>query len=123
MEDDRQDIPIRTLYRIVWDDPPTESDFLSYLEMGRDPGKDPEWNRLASGLSVYSDLAYARKKAARLPWKSNCFIAEIRLPEGHPFTIEQTGPNGKHYTVWGDGEVLRSMISRILPARQGDTDV
>ena len=108
----------RTFYRLVLHNPPSKEDFQSYLEMGKEPSEDAEWNRLASGYSVYSTLGYARKKAKSYPWKSQCFIAELRLPKGSPFAIEQTGPGGKHYTLWGDGELLRSMVLQVLPVRE-----
>jgi hypothetical protein len=113
----------RVFYRIVWTNPPTAEDFKNYFELGREPKDDPEWNRLASGLSMYADLSYARSKANRHPWKGNCYIAELRLPNGHQFRIEQSGPKGKHYTLWGDGDLLRSLVVRLLPVRKGAPDV
>ena len=73
--------------------------------------------RLASGYSVYDTLSHARDKAKRYPWKSQCFIVELHIPDDSPFVIEQTGPRGKHYTIWGDGQLLRTMVVRILPVR------
>ncbi len=113
----------RVFYRIVWADPPGDDDFRSYEELGRDPRNDPEWTRLASGLSMYDSLTYARSKAKRHPWKGNCFIPEVRIPDDHAVHIEQTGQNGKQYTVWGDGALLRSMVDRVLPARRGGPNV
>lgn len=110
-------------YRIVVSNPPADDDFKTYFEQGREASADPEWNRLASGYSVYSDLGYARTKAKRYPWKSKCFIAELRIPEHHPFRIEQTGSKGKHYTVWGEGDILRSMVFQVLPVREAAIDV
>jgi hypothetical protein len=80
----------------VWTDPPNDEDFKSYFELGKEPSDDAEWNRLASGYSVYSNLGNARRKAKAYPWKSQCHIAELQIPRDHPFVIEQTGPKGKH---------------------------
>lgn len=79
----------QVFFRIVLDDPPSVVDFYSYFELGKKPTEDPEWNRLASGYSVYDSLSYARSKARRYPWKSKCFIAELHVPEDSPFVIEQ----------------------------------
>lgn len=113
----------RTFYRLVLHNPPSTEDFRSYLEMGKEPSEDAEWNRLASGYSVNSTLGYARKKAKSYPWKSQCYIAELRLPEDSPFVIEQTGSGGKHYTIWGDGELLQSIVLRVLPIREDADNV
>jgi len=119
----KQPVSIRTFYRIVLENPPASGDFESYFEMGKHPTDDPEWNRLASGYSVYSTLGYSRRKAKAYPWKSKCFIAELRIPETHPFHIERSGPKSKHYTIWGNGELLRSMILRVLPVREDNENV
>lgn len=108
----------RTFYRIVLENPPAASDFLTYLDLGKEPGDDPELRRLASGYSVYSTLAYCRRKAKSFPWKSRCYIAELRVPEDNPFLIEQTGPSGKHYTIWGKGNLLLTMVYQVLPVRE-----
>lgn len=93
------------------------------MEMGRQPVGDSEWDRLASGYSVLSDLSYARTKAKRYPWKSQCFIAELQLPSESPFLVEPTGGKGRHYTVWGDGQLLRTFVVRVFPVREDAKDV
>lgn len=113
----------RTFYRLVLHNPPSREDFRSYLEVGKEPSQDAEWNRLASGYSDYGTLGYARKKAKSYPWKSQCSIAELRIPDESPFVIEQTGSGGKHYTIWGDGELLRSMVLRVFPVREDAANV
>jgi hypothetical protein len=114
----------RVFYRIVWTNPPTERDFFNHIELGRTSSDDPTWHRLATGLSVYTDLDDARKMGRRLPWKGNCFVAELHIPHNHPFVIEKTGKvESSHYTVWGSGQLLRSMIHRVLPVRRGNDDV
>jgi len=114
----------RIVYRIVEENPPNEHDLKSYLELGVDiQRRDPDALRMASGLSVYKTLAYARRIAKRFPWKGNCFIAEIDLPDRDDIIVEQSGTSARHYTLWGDEEVIRSSIARIFPARELNKDV
>jgi hypothetical protein len=114
----------RLFYRIVLTDPPGEEDFKSYEELGKRPAVNkPEYERLLTGISVYSSLSSARKKAKGFPWKSRCYIAELALPESDELRLEQTEPGSKHYTLWGDEALVRASIVRIIPMRENSDDL
>ena len=105
----------RIVYRIVTNDPPTEDDLKTYVELGRElKSADPQRERMITGLSVYSTLAYARRVAKRFPWKGDCFIAEILLEDRPDIIVEQTGSNPQHFTLWCSQEEIRSSIVRIV---------
>ncbi len=114
----------RIVYRIVWSNPPDHEDFKSYEELGKRPGvDDPRFDRLLSGISVYSSLSHTRKKAKGFPWKSRCFIAELALPNDDRVHLEQTEPGSKHYTLWCDEDLIRASIIRIIPMRERQDDL
>ena len=73
---------------------------------------------MATGLSVYSTLAYARRVGKRFPWKGDCFIAEIRLDERPDIILEQTGSDPLHFTLWCSQEEIRKSIARIMRLRE-----
>jgi hypothetical protein len=58
-----------------------------------------------------------QKKAKGFPWKSQCYIAELSLPDDNTFRLEQTEPGSKHYTLWCDEELIRASVVRIIPMR------
>lgn len=105
---------IGVFYRIVRSDPPTERDFWSYKAHGI-PLLDPTKARLAEGVSVYSHLGDAKKKARRYPDKGQ-HIAVLRMPEASAFHIERTGPRReRHYTIWAAPAVLLGFVVETVP--------
>jgi len=98
---DNQDIPVRTVYRIVWTDPPSDEDFLSH--QARDVNvhvEDPEIVRISSGISVFRTLAQARRTAMkRPPWLGRRYIVRIVIPATASATMERTTKTAGHYTL------------------------
>ncbi len=114
----------RIVYRIVLENPPSDRDLKSYQELGISIERnDPDALRMASGLSVYATLAYARRAAKRFPWKGKCFIAEIALSDSDEAVVEQTGSNPRHYTLWCNEQIIRVAITRIVPVKVEIGDV
>jgi hypothetical protein len=114
-----------SVYRIVLENPPSERDLMTYEELDIPvTSSDPDAPRMRTGLSVFVTLSDARKKAKGLPWRGRCLIAEIVLPEGANYQLEQTGQHSRrHYTLWCDRQLVRASISRILPVKEGQTNV
>lgn len=114
----------RRMFRIVNDNPPGESDFKTYAERGQRPFRDdPVLLHLMDGLSVMDSLDAARRKGQGKPWKSRGYIAELLLPEQSAITIEQTTKDPHHFTVWGDEEIIRNSIVRVVPIEEDPNDV
>ena len=109
---------VTILYRIVQNNPPTRSDMLSYQALGI-PLRvtTPEALRRSRGISLYSTLQQARKLAAGPPWYGEGFIAEIHIPDDAPITIERTGRQRGHHTLWGAPDVILGFITRVMPIR------
>lgn len=114
----------RRLFRIVNENPPGDTDFKTYAEMGQRPFRDdPALLRLMNGLSVMDTLEAARSKGKGKPWKSRGYIAELLLPDDPKVTIEQTTKNVHHFTVWGDEEIIRDSIVSVVPIEEDPSDV
>ena len=103
----------RLFYRIVKTNPPTLSDFESAAIKGRPLPSDPGDARLWDGLSVYSTPAQARRQRRRSP-VLGAFIATVRVPLDESVRVERTRGDG-HHTLWGDAELLLSMVTAIGP--------
>lgn len=88
------------LYRIVEHNPPTQDDMRSYHELG---------------IPLYSTLQQARKLGAGPPWYGAGFIAELRIPDEAPVTIERTGRQHEHHTLWGSPDVILGYTVRVVP--------
>src|SRR4051812_28093899 len=100
-------------FRAVKTDPPTESDFLSYIEEGK---RIRDETRLcqASGLSVQLTLAGARIHQATFPGVYK-FIAAVAFAGTHG-KIKPT-PNRKfpeHCTWWPYESVVRQEMFRVI---------
>lgn len=50
-------------------------------------------------------------------------MAELRLPEDDRVTIEKTGTDEDHYTVWGDESLIRQCVVRVVPIVEDQNDV
>jgi hypothetical protein len=97
---------------------------MSYAALGRETRtNDPDAARMATGFSVYVSFSYARRVAKRFPWKGNCFIAEIDLPDRDDVVLEQTGSKPEHYTLWCDVELIRASLVRVVHASEVIDDV
>jgi hypothetical protein len=73
------------------------------------------------GISLYNTIQQARNLAARTPNLGGGFIAEFRIPDDAPVTIERTGIQRGHHTLWGSPDVLLGYVSRVFPIEQADT--
>lgn len=110
-----RDRPI-VLYRIVKHDPPTQDDMRSYQELGIPLRVNtPEALRRAGGISLFDTLLRARKMAAGPSWNGAGFIVELHIPAGALVTIERTGRQPGHHTLWGAPDVILSYITRVVP--------
>jgi hypothetical protein len=64
-------------------------------------------------VSVYDSEEKAREAIARFP-RIGRFIAEVRIAEGGPVTLEQTTDDPHHYDLWGEpGDILTAVV-RVL---------
>jgi hypothetical protein len=100
----------RNFYRIVRTNPPRLIDFTSNAARGRPEPPDPEEAALWDGLSVYSTLAWARRKQRASPVLGS-FIAVVRVPLDGSVSIERTRGGG-HYTLRGNAaQLLGSVIA------------
>jgi hypothetical protein len=114
----------RTIYRIVWTNPPSDDDYLTYFDKGVDfQTDDPEIIKMSQGLSVLVTLQRARRQGKGRPWQGNAFIAIYELPDDNTVVLEQTGRHSWHYTVWCDPAILRSCLRDVIPIREGDEHV
>lgn len=107
-----------TLYRIIETDTPRVHDMRSYLDLGIPlRANTPEARRRASGISLFSTMQQARKVGAGPPWFGVGFIAALRLPDDAPVTIERTGRQPGHHTLWGSPDVILGYVARVVPIR------
>jgi len=89
---------------------------LSYLELGIAPDTDdPEIRRLSAGISLYNTPQQARNQMRRLPPARRGFIAELRIPPDAPVTIERTGSQRGHHTLWGSADGILGYVARLIP--------
>lgn len=106
------------LYRIVEHNPPTQDDMRSYQELGISLRVNtPDALRRSSGISLFDTLQRARAFAAGPPWHGAGFIAELRIPAGAPVTVERTGRQRGHHTLWGAPDAILSYITRVVSIR------
>lgn len=107
---------IITLYRIVQHNPPTIDDMRSYHELSVQPFRDDaETRRLMQGISLYNTVQQACNQAASAPRLGGRFIAELRIPSDAPVTIERTGTQRGHHTLWGSPDGILGYVSRVFP--------
>lgn len=75
------------LFRLVHDEHPTETEFQSYWDVGRQPPPDPNARRAAKveaeyrALSMFRTLEGARAQAQKHPDLGD-YVAELEIPEG-----------------------------------------
>jgi hypothetical protein len=107
---------VRTVYRIVRNNPPTLADFTSNAAKGLPLRDDsPEMRRLWDGISVYATEAQARNKATQFPYLG-AYLARLDVPDGAAVRIERTIRNSRgHHTLWGNPADLLRCVVVILP--------
>ena len=104
-----------TFYRVTLSDPPTPWDFLSHEKRGIRLRRDtPSHRRLWQGLTVMDSESAARDLARRLP-QLGSFIAAIVVTDEGIITFEQTTPDPRHYTLWGDATDLLARVRSVVP--------
>lgn len=110
-------IPLNTVYRIVWTDPPTIEDFRSNTEMGVPLRRtSPHAARLWDGISVYRTHSQARKTARKYPpWLGRGFIARVVIPANAEVRLERTLNSAGHYTMWADATAVLSWVDTLVP--------
>lgn len=114
----------QTVYRVVSHNPPSESDYLTYAELGlkiRNP--TPESLRWATGYSTLNSLQEARIRANGKPWLGHAYIGVYLLLENENFVIEQTGTNLVHYTVWCSSDFLRACLVEVVDIEEDSDNV
>lgn len=106
---------IRSFYRIVKKNPPTDRDYVTPQERRGDPPTElPEDQRRSwDALSFYDSEAGARAQAVQVPGIGK-FIARYDIPLDAGITWEQTlGPG--YYDLRGDtAEIKRYLTSYIV---------
>ena len=112
---------IRTFFRIVRVNPPTDRDFWSHQRLGktlRDP--TPQSRDQWAGVSVYADMEDAINLSRQFP-RLGQWVAEVHLQPAADIRIEKTGSKrDSHHTVWAASEqLLRSVVAvRGIPGGQ-----
>ena len=96
------------VYRRLAGASPGPKDFRSDRDRGRPHPTSEPWIE-HTGLSVFDSAAVAVALVVRFP----VFIAELAVPAGALCSIAKTGP-ARHYTVWGDPDVLVASVTRIF---------
>ena len=104
-----------TLYRIVHHDPPEPADFLSNAALGKVLRRPtPETERWWRGISTSATEQQARVRAQQAP-RLGGYIARLEIPSTASVTIEQTGRDKGHHTVWGDPALLCGFVVAVVP--------
>jgi hypothetical protein len=104
-----------TFYRVVLTNPPTLWDFLSHEKRGIRLRRDtPHHFRLWEGVSVMNAESAARDLANRLP-QLGSFIAAVDVSEHGPIAFEQTTPDVRHFTLWGDAADMLVRVRSVVP--------
>jgi len=88
-----------TVYRMLKGNTPTPDDFLSFRELK--PGKAYPSDCIASGLSVYTELAGIRQLQRRVPRFREATVGQGKLDPVHG-TIKGTPSqlHASHHTWW-----------------------
>jgi hypothetical protein len=84
-----------TLYRLVWNDPPSTEDVRSNLLKGKRPFPR-EWAIIHAGMSMYDAPELALRRARRSPK----LVAAVELVPDHGFYVARTFESEGHFTVW-----------------------
>jgi hypothetical protein len=109
-------LAVRSLYRGVKTNPPTDRDYVTIKERKGEPpaGLPEEERRSWDALSFYDTEDGVREKARQIPGVGR-FIARYDFPPDAGVTWEQTLEPG-HYDVRGDKEAIkRCLTSQIVP--------
>jgi hypothetical protein len=103
---------VPVFYRIVQNNPPTQSDFTSNEARGTPaPNQRSETRRLWRGVSVFATESQARSKARQFPALGR-YIARLDLPETAPLVWERTLRNSRgHHTLWGEPQALLALVT------------
>jgi hypothetical protein len=111
------------LFRAVKTDRPTRDDFLSNAARSKPPiNLDPEVLRTHDGISTFTPLEIARKRALRFQ-RIGPFLAELLLPDESPsIRVERTFSSEGHYTVWGNPDELFALVVRVVPVEPSGED-
>jgi hypothetical protein len=111
------------LYRAVKTDRPTRDDFLSNQARGRQPiNLDPEVLRTHDGISMFTPLEIARKRALRYR-RIGPFLAELVIPDNSSsIRVERTFASEGHYTVWGNPDELLALVVSVIPVEPSGKD-
>ena len=108
----------RDFYRILEGPAATLHDFTSFHALGRPLRRQtPELLRRWRGISLYATEAQARATAL---WRPSIgrYIALVRIEEGAPIYVEQTGdPASGHHTAWGEPAEFRARVVWIVPVQ------
>ncbi|MFN8591042.1 MAG: hypothetical protein U0031_06210 [Thermomicrobiales bacterium] len=86
----------------------TADDFRSARALGvpRPETHVEEWER---GISVYDNLSYAQRRAARNQTGLGRFVATLIVPDDGSVKCAKTfGPH--HYTIYGEPEALLALV-------------
>lgn len=88
---------------------------MSHVALGKQyDASKPEARRMAEGISVNATLAQARSRARS--FNLGRYVAEIRIPGDASLTVERTGTNRGHYTIWGEPSVIMGCVVSIVRA-------
>ena len=104
--------PVREFHRIVRTDPPTRSDFLSNLALGKRLPADPALADLWDGISVQSTLSQAQRKRRISPALGQ-YVAVLRVPTDGSVRFERTRGEG-HFTLRGEPDDLLAMVVSVV---------
>lgn len=95
---------------------------LSYQALGIAPETDnAEMLRLSTGISLYNTLQQTRNQIRRMPPERRGFIAELRIPPDAPVTIERTGAQRGHHTLWGSPDDILGYVVKVIPLDDAGT--
>lgn len=105
------------VYRIVFENPPTEQDFYSRARLGK-PRYSFESDRdYHMGISVYDDLEYiigkVKKNRGRLGW----FVAALDLPD-IGIAVAKTTSDPHHYDLYEPPDRLLKLVTRVYSIRE-----
>jgi hypothetical protein len=69
---------------------------------------------MAEGVSVFATIRQARRNARSFPGHGG-YIAELAIPDDAPVTVEHTGRQPGHHTLWGEPNVLLRCVLTVVP--------
>lgn len=106
----------RSLFYLVFEDPPHVDEFRSYDAKGLTPrNASPRQRHIYQGVSMFETEGQARKLASEMTGRHYGYIAEVSIPEGVP--VERQGHREGHCNVYASPEDLRSWVVRVVRVR------